>query len=131
MKSQQYLYVMRDSQGLVKIGLAADPDSRLHSVQTGNPYEVELAATSGPWRRCRAEMHERDLHQTYSPWHQRGEWFDIPEPQYHALVRQVNTNWFREPGEPIRCWGCGCEASVVYRNIITGPYLPLCGRCKD
>lgn len=131
MKPEQYLYVMRDSQGLVKIGLAADPDSRLHTVQTGNPHEVDLAATSGPWQRGRAEMHERDLHQTYRPWHERGEWFAIPDPQYRALVRQVNTDWFRAPGDPLRCWACGQRASATYRNIHTGPYLPHCSRCRD
>lgn len=60
----------------VKIGSAVDPmGQRLKQLQTGTPFELELAA----WIPVDAELLrvEKALHRALTPAHFRGEWFEI------------------------------------------------------
>ena len=74
----QYLYIIlckaNISEGLYKIGVANDVESRLAQLQTGSPYELEIT-------RCfefkNSEIAERAIHQAYSLYRVRGEWFNL------------------------------------------------------
>ena len=72
----QYLYLIQCKEAF-KIG-ASDVRSRLASLQTGNPYELELQAC---WEFSNAEPVERALHQAFEKSRMLGEWFLLSDPE--------------------------------------------------
>lgn len=70
----QYLYLIRDSEGIYKIGITNDPDFRLAQLQTGNPRLLELLSCYGYED---ASSVERAIHQTFGQQRIRGEWFSL------------------------------------------------------
>jgi hypothetical protein len=77
----QYLYLIRSSgEEVYKIGIASDVRSRIASLQTGNPYKLELAdCYSFP----SAEAVERVLHMKIEGVRMIGEWFRLDSSQLH------------------------------------------------
>lgn len=70
-----YLYLIACHE-YVKIGLSANANLRLSSLQTGCPYELTLLAK---WR-CKHPGHQEErLHAFFSRFHHRGEWFKVPQ----------------------------------------------------
>lgn len=54
----------------VKIGVAANPESRLKDIQTGNPFPLKIVATiSGHFAT------EKELHTIFERFRVEGEWF--------------------------------------------------------
>lgn len=72
----QDLYVVRHEHGFIKIGLSNDPWSRVSSLQTSSPYDLELWLVVSA---IFAQDVEKRLHREFSEFHIRGEWFDITE----------------------------------------------------
>jgi hypothetical protein len=70
----EYLYLIKCKEAY-KIGVATDVRSRIASLQTGNPYKLELADC---FQFTNAEFVERALHQKYNDLRMLGEWFEIP-----------------------------------------------------
>lgn len=69
------VYLIGDSRGSVKIGLARDPAKRLSALQGAHASQLDLIAviTGGRNR-------ERELHERFADARLRGEWFaDTPE----------------------------------------------------
>lgn len=56
--------------GLVKIGRAINPSSRLKELQTGCPVPIKLIATV-PWH----DSSEGLIHRRFAEWRHCGEWF--------------------------------------------------------
>lgn len=54
----------------VKIGRSIDPDSRMRSIQTGNPKPLEIAAVING-------NVEADLHRRFASYRESGEWFRL------------------------------------------------------
>ena len=54
----------------VKIGRSEDVAERISSLQTGNPYKVELIGSFDG-----SDAEERRLHAAFGPFHHRDEWF--------------------------------------------------------
>lgn len=79
-----FLYVIRQGiDGPVKIGCAADPGTRLLSMQAGNPDNLTLAGV------CRGNRGaERMLLAAFRPYRIRGEWFK-PTPEVLAFVASL------------------------------------------
>jgi hypothetical protein len=76
----QYLYLIRCNEDAYKIGIASDVRSRIASLQTGNPYKLELAdCYSFP----NAEVVERALHVKFDGVRMVGEWFRLRGDQLH------------------------------------------------
>lgn len=74
----QYLYLIlckadRDD-GLYKIGIANDVESRLAQLQTGSPFELEIMEC---YEFGNSEIAERAIHQAYAKDRFRGEWFKL------------------------------------------------------
>jgi hypothetical protein len=80
----EYLYLIRCKQEAFKIGIASDVRSRVASLQTGNPYKLELAACySFP----SAEAVERVLHMKFDAVRMVGEWFRLSDNQLYEFTQ--------------------------------------------
>jgi hypothetical protein len=65
-----YIYFAR-CQRFVKIGYAADPYKRIHSMQSGCPYPITLLSfVEG------SPIEERAMHSRFRPIHRQAEWFE-------------------------------------------------------
>lgn len=64
--------------GPVKIGLAADPQARLATLQIGCPDRLILRGIVEFPNRGIAKFVERELHNAFSECRLHGEWFDAP-----------------------------------------------------
>lgn len=70
--SYQYLYVIGDRDGPVKIGRAIDPKVRLGALQIGNPWPLTLL-----YAKPKAGHLEPLLHSHFAANRIGGEWFDF------------------------------------------------------
>ena len=87
MKTYIYVIHMPCPTGFVKIGISDNPEKRLASMQTANPYQLRLARRFGPFERDRAMQLEGRLHRIFEKDHVRGEWFGAsPDTIAHALT---------------------------------------------
>ncbi len=76
--NQAEVYFIRDSVAqTVKIGKTGinNAPQRLKQLQTGNPNQLTLVRTIPTKTHADAFKLEKELHQTYSNSHYRGEWF--------------------------------------------------------
>ena len=58
--------------GFVKIGYSSNPEERLNTIQTGNPYEVFLEATLDGGAGT-----EKEIQHFFSQYHHNREWFEL------------------------------------------------------
>ncbi len=59
----------------IKIGYANDPSTRIPSIQTSSPFELEvLLIIDGTFSK------ERELHEKFLEFRKSGEWFEFSEP---------------------------------------------------
>ena len=73
-----YVYVMScGAVGAVKIGIAADVETRRRAVQTGNPSLVRVARRFGPWPREQCRAVEAFAHAALQDRQASGEWFFV------------------------------------------------------
>lgn len=79
-----YVYLMRNEEGLHKIGFSKDPDVRLRTVAAQEGQSVELVCQI-PSLDMRAL--ERDLHLQFNHLRVRGEWFYLSEGDTAYLLR--------------------------------------------
>lgn len=63
-------FIQATVSGLVKIGSASDPGSRLRTLQTGSPERLRLLATMDG-----GEPFEREMHARFAADRSHGEWF--------------------------------------------------------
>ncbi len=83
-----YLYLV-DSGEYTKIGITKDMNSRLHTIQTGNPHPCHVARIfdySGVPTQAVKDLEKR-LHTLLRRQHHRGEWFKL-----HTTTRFVLLN---------------------------------------
>ena len=64
-----YFYAMRCGD-YVKFGVSDDPEQRLKTLRSANPYDTELI-----WSEANEEGLENFYHTLYADRHHRGEWF--------------------------------------------------------
>lgn len=73
--------------GPVKVGISADPPSRLTTLQTGCPDELILIKTVRLWCRQNAQSIESVFHEINVKHKRHGEWFDLtPDVAVVSLV---------------------------------------------
>ena len=70
-----YLYLIRCKEFL-KIGIANDVGSRIASLQTGNPYKLELLDA---YQFDNPMPVEQSLHQRFAQLRTNGEWFTLAD----------------------------------------------------
>lgn len=73
--TRPYIYVAM-CHDFIKIGLGHDIDGRLSSLQTGNPYKIEMLAAWSATNHY-PEQIEKYLHQALAAHRVRGEWFRV------------------------------------------------------
>lgn len=76
----------------VKVGIATDVQTRLSSVQVGNPYLLMLVEAWDYVKMLTARRFEEKFHRSHDDKNLMGEWFDI-EPAY---ARGVLNEWHRD-----------------------------------
>lgn len=64
----------------VKIGKATDVESRVSSLQTGCPFDLDLWGQAQTWDQRLALQAEATIHRALEPWETRGEWFALHGP---------------------------------------------------
>lgn len=78
-----WLYVITDGTAY-KVGRATDPESRLSSLQTGNPRQLRLVATEPHADSVGAEL---SAHKMLANSRIRGEWFEVDEETAVMAIR--------------------------------------------
>lgn len=107
MINQHYLYIIRQSgieaddlvgDSFYKIGNSKNPESRLKTLQTSNPNELELIFTFGSHRKDESLFFERWMHQLFSPFREKGEWFLMPDEIVQTFMEDVQKRmtWEKE-----------------------------------
>ncbi len=72
--NDRFVYVIKSGDNY-KIGIAKEPRKRMRDLQTGDPTEHALVTTSFV---SNAQQLEAKIHQHYSQYSVRGEWFKLP-----------------------------------------------------
>jgi hypothetical protein len=80
-----YLYLMQAANGLIKIGIAADPQLRLGQINTGSPIEVNLLDAFAD---ATAKLSETELHRLFVDKRVKGEWFALSEEDIAYIRRR-------------------------------------------
>jgi predicted GIY-YIG superfamily endonuclease len=70
-----YIYVLSCPQGLLKLGVAADPKRRLRNLQVGSPVPLTLAAQYPMSDRPTAQAVAAALQERFRARRERGDWF--------------------------------------------------------
>jgi hypothetical protein len=78
----KYIYIL-ECTGLYKIGYASKVESRLHSMQSGNPYEIKHIFSRKVWNPKDAESR---LHKMLSEYKIKGEWFKLPKVLVYSII---------------------------------------------
>lgn len=76
-------FIQPTAGGLIKIGVATNPTSRLQSLQTGCPVELRILGIVPDV----GQVVETELHQRFAASRVRGEWFD-PTPDLVAYIAE-------------------------------------------
>ena len=88
--NSSFLYVVRSGNGLCKIGMTADPDSRLYQLRRTSPDDLDYAWIGAPEGECGAI--ERDAHAMLDKYRRTGEWFavtdDVAVGAIHAAAQR-------------------------------------------
>lgn len=85
----KWLYLIGTASDEVKIGISSNPEQRLKGLQTGNPNELELIATTTCSDVCELE---NGLHNKYNTHRLNGEWFDLPSEKLFTLIEAVKND---------------------------------------
>jgi len=81
------LYVMKSEIGLVKLGIAQDPEKRKRSIQNASGMRLVLSHQTGPHDEARCI--ETVAHKLLGEKRRAGEWFDVSEDQAISAIRQA------------------------------------------
>lgn len=91
-----FIYVIApDENGPVKVGISANPYSRLSALQIGSAAELKVFAAFAVPSKEIALWFEGCFHDTQRQRRIRGEWFDLSAPDA-AIVIQLHVRWSLE-----------------------------------
>jgi len=83
-----YVYLIAESEdGPTKIGVSNNVKRRLYALQISNPRTLKCYGARPFITTAEAFDFEAALHDTFSEYHLRGEWFDIPARHIAMKVR--------------------------------------------
>ena len=71
------IYAIADERQRIKVGIAANPQHRLSSLQTGHSDRLIMLFNTAP--RDDAPEREAQVHEVLDEWRRAGEWFDCDE----------------------------------------------------
>lgn len=87
-----YLYIWHCPPSYVKIGISANPESRLLHTQANNPYIMTLIAKIAYPDEILASQAETYLCYALSSFKVHGEWFEIPISQLIAICKFIEVS---------------------------------------
>lgn len=85
-KKNTMLYILH-CKGFFKIGISKNINSRLSSIQSGNPFQVDVVRV---FNTPHAEYYESVLHIRLDKYNVRGEWFSLPDRIASWLIAVEN-----------------------------------------
>jgi predicted GIY-YIG superfamily endonuclease len=97
--SYVYVYVLSCPQGLLKLGVAADPRRRLRNLQVGSPVQLELAASYRMSDRPTAEAVAAALQERFREQRERGHWFRATPVQVRRAITERSLIQLYRPSE--------------------------------
>ena len=106
-----------------KIGISKNPESRLKSLQTSNPYELELVFVWQTFKSHEANFLERECHNQFDTYRKRGEWFDMPNYLMESFVSDVKKQYIWEQENPEKA--SGQMTTGLYRVLLSEKYSQL------
>lgn len=77
-----FIYLL-ESNGYYKLGRASNLQSRLNSIQVGNPMPVRLLSRAYSFY---PEKDEKVMHQMFKDFKVRGEWYKLPKPLVSSII---------------------------------------------
>ncbi len=84
------VYLLREiATGRAKIGWAVDVERRAKTLQTGNPYRLQITAIIAADRRT-----EAGLHQLFADKKIRGEWFDDHDNEISDVFSELEARGY-------------------------------------
>ena len=102
-KDRHFIYIIAQQGSLdqdilgdsfYKIGNSKNPKNRLKALQTSNPSQLNLVLEYETDYKDEALFLERELHNFFAPFREKGEWFSIPdliiEDFVNEIVQRVN-----------------------------------------
>ena len=85
-QQENYIYLMRHQNGLVKIGKSVNPKARERTLQAEDPRLEMFYVAKKP------ERYERRLHQMFKEHRVRGEWFSLTDRQVQLVMFFLGCN---------------------------------------
>lgn len=120
-----YVYVIANADRRFKIGMAADPQSRLHQLQTGQPDRLQLVFSH---ETNKARDVERAAHTILELHRLTGEWFAVTQDIAVAAVLEAIRSVHELDGEWVEAGGWTLaqgDAVVCRRSFQIGFPEPL------
>ena len=93
-----YVYIISDGTGYIKVGISANPENRKKQLQTSNPNKLEILFTEEfECNRNHLLKIERNIHRELKQIakHMKGEWFYIEESQLREIKNIITWNRIR------------------------------------
>lgn len=91
--NDQMLYLMENTNGLLKIGISVDPVKRARNLTTASGITVHLVAV---WKLDKnARKVEGQLHKSFSKYRLEGEWFSPGSITEDKIEAKISCNWER------------------------------------
>jgi len=87
-KKSEFVYLISSKNGLTKIGIAKDVQSRLSSLNTASPIELSLLFYFNPKNARKAE---EELHKRFSIKRVKGEWFNLSDGDISWIQKNYDT----------------------------------------
>lgn len=80
--------------GFIKVGVSSNPESRVKSLQTGNPNKITIIARVWEDNATQAEAY---FHSKFSNQKSIGEWFEIND-SIASCVKDIKIREYRQAG---------------------------------
>jgi prophage antirepressor-like protein len=94
-----HLYIVENTLGLVKIGIAGNPAKRIKSLEAASGAPITRQHISPPCLRCR-EL-EAAMHRHFAEHRQAGEWFQMPFESAVSALADFQAQPVTPPGQAI------------------------------
>lgn len=113
--AMQYVYVMKSTSGLVKIGVSKNVLSRLKTLEASSGLGITLVKTFGPLRR--AIGLERASHALLSSKREYGEWFSVNAEEAISVISSIGEEYADLPSEKFKEVTGGSSISAAERHL--------------
>jgi hypothetical protein len=110
-----YIITVAGTLGLIKVGIAKDPEQRLKDLQTASPFKLALFGFARVGSYTAARTLEFAVHVALAPFWQVGEWFRVaPEDAQRTIIQKaadlgITITWVAAQGRRMK------DLASIYR----------------